>query len=100
MYREYIKWYSPSLQKDMELLVFGHGGAAIIFFPPRMGRFYDYENWGVIESLRNKIEKGYIQVFCMDSDDCRGFYNYWLHPAQKIQRAVQSEQSIINEVVP
>ncbi|MBS1520611.1 MAG: esterase family protein [Bacteroidetes bacterium] len=100
MDREYIKWYSPALQKDMELLVFGRGGASIIFFPPRMGRFYDYENWGVMESLRSKIEKGYIQVFCVDSDDCQSFYNYWLHPAQKVQREIQYEKYIVNEVVP
>jgi esterase/lipase superfamily enzyme len=100
MDREYIKWYSPALQKDMELLVFGHGGAAIVFFPPRLGRFYDYENWGVIESLRAKIENGYIQVFCADSVDCQSFYNYGGHPANKIQREVQYELYIIQEVVP
>ena len=100
MDREYIKWYSPALQKDMELLVFGYGGAAIVFFPARLGRFYDYENWRVIESLRSKIEHGYIQVFCVDSVDCQSFYNYWNHPAQKVQREVQYEQYIIKEVVP
>ena len=100
MDREYIKWYSPALQKDMELLVFGRSGASIVFFPPRMGRFYDYENWGVMESLRSKIEKGYIQVFCVDSNDCQSFYNYYLHPAQKIQREIQYERYIISEVVP
>lgn len=100
MDREYIKWYSPALQKDMELLVFGYGGAAIVFFPARLGRFYDYENWRVIESLRSKIEHGYIQVFCVDSVDCQSFYNYWSHPAQKIQREVQYEQYITKEVVP
>jgi len=100
MDREYIKWYSPALQKDMELLVFGYGGAAIIFFPARLGRFYDYENWRVIESLRSKIERGYIQVFCVDSVDCQSFYNYWSHPVQKIEREVQYEQYIIKEVVP
>ena len=84
----------------MELLVFGHGGASVIFFPARLGRFYDYENWKVIESLRPKIEKGYIQVYCVDSIDCQSFYNYGCHPAQKVQRHIQYEQYIINEVIP
>jgi len=100
MDREYIRWHSQALQQDMELLIFGHGGATIIFFPARLGRFYDYENWGVIESLRPKIEKGYIQVFCVDSVDCQSFYNYGIHPAQKIARELQYEQYIISEVVP
>src|ERR1700761_8037343 len=95
MDREYIKWYSPALQKDMELLVFGHAGTAIIFFPARMGRFYDYENWGVIESLRPKIEKGYIQLYWVESVDCQSFYNYQCHPAKKVHRHPQYEQYII-----
>ncbi|MGD8805869.1 MAG: esterase, partial [Chloroflexota bacterium] len=27
MKREYHRWYSPSLGRDMELLIFGHAGA-------------------------------------------------------------------------
>lgn len=51
MKREYHKWYSSNLEKEMELLVFGHSGAKVLFFPPRMGRFFDYENWRVIKAL-------------------------------------------------
>ncbi len=50
MKREYHKWYSHSLKKEMELLVFGYAGAKVLFFPPRMGRFYDYENWKIIRN--------------------------------------------------
>ena len=28
MNREYHKWFSPRLGRDMEMLVFGHGGTA------------------------------------------------------------------------
>ena len=43
MHREYHKQFSQHLQRDMELLIFGHGGRAVLFFPTRMARFYDYE---------------------------------------------------------
>ena len=33
MHREYIKWFSPSLHRNMEMLVFGHGGAPLLVFP-------------------------------------------------------------------
>ena len=69
MNREYHKWYSPALEKDMELLVFGHGGASVLFFPPRTGRFYEYEDWHLIETLEHKIEQGFLQVYCVDSID-------------------------------
>jgi esterase/lipase superfamily enzyme len=100
MNREYIQWFSPVLQKNMEMLIFGYGGAAVLFFPTRIGRFYDYENWRVIEALRDKIEKGHIQVYCVDSCDLESFYSTGFHPATKISRHIEYEQYILNEVVP
>ena len=100
MNREYHKWYSPSLQRDMELLAFGHAGIAVLFFPARTGRFYDYENWGVINVIRDKIEQGHMQVFCVDSIDSESFYNESCHPSKKIARYLQYEQYILKEVLP
>ncbi|MBB6107910.1 esterase family protein [Mucilaginibacter lappiensis] len=100
MNREYTRWYSPVLQRNMEMLIFGYSGASVLFFPARMGRFYDYENWRVIESLRHKIENGYIQVYCVDSCDTESFYSSWFHPSVKILRHIQYEQYILEEVVP
>jgi esterase/lipase superfamily enzyme len=100
MNREYHKWYSPRLQRDMELLIFGHGGRAVLFFPTRMARFYDYENWGIVDALQQKINNGELQLFCVDSIDAESFYNNWAHPAVRIARHLQYEEYILNEVVP
>jgi len=100
MNREYHKWYSPSLQRDMELLIFGHSGRAVLFFPTRMARFYDYENWHVIEALHDRIYNGELQLFCVDSIDGESFYNRDVHPIVRIARHNQYEQYILNEVIP
>ena len=100
MNREYHKWFSPILQRDMELLVFGHAGAAVLFFPTRMARFYDYENWRVIEALENRINNGELQIFCVDSIDVESFYNTTVHPIVRIARHLQYEEYILNEVLP
>ena len=100
MNREYHKWFSPALGKDMELLVFGHGGASVLFFPPRTGRFYEYEDWGLIEVLRPKLEQGFLQIYCVDSIDQESFYNASSYPNDKITRHLQYEQYIIHEVLP
>jgi esterase/lipase superfamily enzyme len=100
MKRTYHKWYSANLEKEMELLVFGHGGTKVLFFPPRMGRFYDYENWNIVESLSAKINQGYIQLYCVDSIDKESFYNDFSHPGYRIYRHTQYEKYIIREVVP
>lgn len=100
MKREYHKWFSPRLKKDMELLVFGHAGTPILFFPTRTARFYDYENWKVIEAISDRINKGLIQVFCIDSVDIESFYCSCSHPSQRILRHMQYEEYIIHEVMP
>ena len=51
MRRDYIKWYSPSLHRDMELLAFGHGGFPIVVFPTSGGRFWEYEDRGMVKAL-------------------------------------------------
>ncbi|QJD96840.1 esterase family protein [Mucilaginibacter robiniae] len=100
MHREYHNWYSHRLQRHMELLIFGHSGKAVLFFPPRMGRFYDYENWGIIHALYDRINNGELQVFCVDSIDTESFYNAGVHPATRIHRHLQYEQYILHEVLP
>jgi esterase/lipase superfamily enzyme len=100
MNREYHKWYSKALQRDMELLILGHNGRAVLFFPTRMARFYDYENWHVFDSLYDRIYNGEIQLFCVDSIDHESFYNREVHPDVRIARHSQYEDYILNEVLP
>jgi esterase/lipase superfamily enzyme len=84
----------------MELLVFGHGGRAVLFFPTRMARFYDYENWGIVGALYERIVSGQLQLFCVDSVDAESFYNKDIAPAQRISRHLQYEAYLLNEVIP
>ena len=53
MNREYHFWWSWRLNRNMELLAFGHAGAKVIVFPTREGRFYEYENLRMTEVLRD-----------------------------------------------
>lgn len=100
MNREYHKWWSDRLQRDMELLVFGHAGAKVLVFPSRFGRFYEYEKLGIVESLKYKIEQGWLQLYCIDSIDTESFYCGWAHPSGRIQRHIDYEEYILNEVLP
>lgn len=99
MNREYHKWFSPSLQREMELLVFGHGGVPVIFFPTRTARFYDYEDWRIVAAVQPKIEAGELQLYCVDSVDAESFYAP-VHPAARMQRHLQYETYILEELVP
>jgi len=100
MNREYHKWFSPHLKRDMELLIFGHSGTPVLLFPTRTARFYDYENWKVIDAIADKINNGVLQIFCVDSVDAESFYCECSHPSQRIVRHIQYEEYILNEVLP
>ena len=100
MHREYHKWHSDHLGREMEMLIFGTGGRAVLLFPTRMARFYDYENWGIIHTLSSQIERGEIQLFCVDSIDGESFYNTSVFPSVRIDRHLQYEAYLLNEVIP
>ena len=54
---EYYKEYSHELNRDMEFKVFGHAGKPCLVFPSQDGRFFDYEDMGMIEAAREYIER-------------------------------------------
>lgn len=84
----------------MELLVFGHAGAKVLVFPTREGRFYDYENWGLVDALRLSIDRGCIRLFCVDGVDSESLYCRTASPPARIRRHVQYESYILQEVIP
>ncbi|NTV64815.1 MAG: esterase family protein [Oscillochloris sp.] len=100
MDRVYHRWWSPHLQRNMELLVFGHAGARVLVFPTRGGRFYDYENWGMVAALRQTLEVGNLQLYCVDSIDHESLYALSRPPWERISRHLQYERYIIEEVLP
>ncbi|MEO0796823.1 MAG: alpha/beta hydrolase-fold protein [Verrucomicrobiota bacterium] len=98
--REYHKWKSPRLEREMELLVFGHSGTKILMFPTAGGRFYQYEDLRIIDRLRDRIAEGHLQVYCLDAIDGESFYCWWAEPRGRIERHMKYEQYILEEVFP
>jgi esterase/lipase superfamily enzyme len=99
MNREYHSWFSPSLRRNMELLVFGHAGARVLVFPTSRGKFYEWEDRGMMNTLGEHLERGWIQMFCVDSVDAESWYAH-THPSQRAWRHVQYDQYLLDEVLP
>jgi esterase/lipase superfamily enzyme len=99
-HREYHRWLSPSLGRDMELLAYGHGGARVIVFPTSMGRFYEWEDRGMISALDEHIRNGWLQIFCVDSVDEESWYARYKHPSARAWRHIQYDAYIRDEVLP
>lgn len=84
----------------MELLQFGHAGAKVLVFPTRQGRFFDYENWGLVEALRPSIDAGNLRLFCVDAVDSESLYCRHKAPWDRTARHRDYERYILDEVVP
>jgi len=100
MRRAYHRWFSPSLGRDMELLVFGHAGARLLAFPASQHPFYDWEDRGLVAALRWHVENGHLQLFCLDQVDDESWYAQHLHPSRRALRYAQYEKYVVEEVVP
>ncbi len=84
----------------MELLTFGHAGLPAIVFPTSCGRFFEFEDRGMVDAVLHKLEHGHLQLFCVDSVDAESWYNRAAPPRFRIARQVQYQQYLIQEVLP
>ncbi len=100
MHREYHRWHSPSLGRDMELLVFGHGGARVLVYPTSQGRYFEWEDRGMVAALGEQLERGWLQLFCLDSVDAESWYARHKHPVQRAERQEEYERYVLDEVLP
>jgi esterase/lipase superfamily enzyme len=100
MRREHHRWYSSELRRDMELLVFGHAGTPMIAFPTSMGAFFDYEDRGMIAAIAEKIDGGVVQIVSVTTLDGETFYGRHLPARTRLDRYLQWERYLVQEVVP
>lgn len=100
MNREYHHWFSPALQREMELLIFGSAGTRVLVFPTSMGRFYQWEDFGMLDPLRSLLEAGAIQIVCVDSVDAESWYAKDRSPDERVHRHVAYDRYLTAEVLP
>jgi esterase/lipase superfamily enzyme len=97
---EYHKWFSHNLNQEMELKVYGQSGKPLLVFPPQGGRFFDYENFGMIHAIHPWIDDDLVKVFTVDSVDNQSWANNDAHPADRARRHEDYDRYITEEVMP
>lgn len=84
----------------MELLVLGHAGARVLVFPTSQGRFYEWEDRGMGHALAEHLERGWIQLVCVDSVDSESWYDRDKWPGDRAWRHEQYDRYVHDEVLP
>jgi esterase/lipase superfamily enzyme len=98
--REEHRWHSHSLDREMDLLVFGHAGARLLVFPTSEGRYYDWERFGLVDAIADYLRNGVIQLFCADSVDAESWYAAERPPQERARRHAQYDRYLLDELVP
>ncbi len=94
---EYHKIWSESLSRDMELKTYGHAGKPLLVFPSGCGRFYEFEDFGMVKAIADFIENGKLRLYTVDSVDGEAWLAHGKHPGDRGWRHEQYDRYIVQE---
>ena len=100
MKKEIHSWHSPSLDKTMNIAVYGHYGTPLLMFPTAGADFLEYERFQLMDAIRPIIDSGKFKAFSIDSINNESWLNDSVYPPHKSLRHGQYNQYVIEEVVP
>lgn len=100
MHREIHQWFSPALQKEMPIAVYGHYGFTVLMIPTAAADYLEYERFELIEQLRPFIDQGKIKVYSINSINMESWMNKQMEGAHKAIRHNQFNQYVVEEVIP
>ena len=98
--RHYGRHTSQALGRTMEYLVFGHGGSPVLVFPTSRGRFFQWEDFRMVESLAGPLENGWLQLFCVDGIDTETWYDFQRPQRQVLEGHLAYDRYVAEEFLP
>jgi len=100
MKREITSWYSPSLNADMPIAVYGHHGFSILLIPTAAADYLEYERFQMMEALAPALDSGKCKIFSINSINNESWLNNSMEPSHKAIRHNQFNEYVVNEVIP
>ena len=97
---EYRKHYSAFPDREMEYKIYGHSGKPVMFIPCQCGRFFDFENFHMLDHWAKWIEAGECMVFSIDCIDGEAWAAFDKSPRQRIEMHERWYNYIVEELVP
>lgn len=94
------KHWSGCLNQEMEYKVYGHAGKPVLVFPAQAGRFFEFENFGMVGAVGELIDAGQYQFFTADSIDAQSWANWNAAPADRARRHEEYDRYIVQELAP
>ena len=92
--------YSSYLKRDMTFKTYGETGKLCYVFPSQDGRYYDYENFGMVEVLKPYIESGRLRLICVDGIDKESWSGFMLDNRERSEKQEAYFSYITLELYP
>ena len=96
----YMKHWSGHLNREMEFKVYGHAGKPVMFIPCQSGRFYDFENFKMVDAWAKWIEEGRCTVYSIDSIDDEAYAAFGADNRWRIENHERWYNYVVEEMVP
>lgn len=100
MNRETVTAHSKNLGKDMSIRVYGDSGWPIIAFPIQDAMSDSYEQFGMVDAMKDYLEGGKVQLFVLDSVDAEGWSDRGGDNVLRVKVIEAFYNYVCEEVVP
>lgn len=100
MHRQLHSWFSPALQSEMPIAVYGHYGFSILLIPTAAADYLEYERFQMMESLAPLLDSGKCKIYSINSINRESWLNDDMYPPHKAIRHNQFNEYVRNEVIP
>ena len=100
MTRDLTSWFSPSLDREMPVAVYGEYGFALLLIPTAAADYLEYERFQLLDTIAPFVDQGKVKVFSINSINNQSWLNNEMLPEHKGIRQNQFNNYVFNEVIP
>ena len=91
--------YSGYLNRDMRIIQYGSSGIPFLGFPTQCAPCTNYDDFGATRVLKNYLEDGMMQLFCVETVDDESWYcgegiNTWRSARQESYHRFVAEEAV------
>ena len=100
MKREYYTHQSKCLNREMHILIHGEKGLPLLVFPTQDSTCTNFEDFGMINTISDFIDRGDIMVFTVDTVDKESWSDLYGDKARRADVQENYYHYIVDEVIP
>ncbi len=100
MRRTLFDWFSPELNRKMEVARFGEAGRPVVLFPTAGGDYLECERFRLIEVCAPLIEAGRVRIYTCGSISGEGWLDSKAPPWHKSWLQSRFDQYLVSGLVP